>query len=301
MSALVLLSAALLWIGAGLALWVWGTQQRQRRSMARHLQGLLGSSSVAWAGGADADVHGLGGLNWGPLWLRHRTAWHHVRQALAVAAVVAVLSLVAGQAWLALVVGLAVVAVGALWAWWRWQRVRRQVQEQLPAFLDGMVRMVVLGHSAPSAFLAAAATTKLPLQATLAQAVAFSKAGMPVDQALAVASRHWQLDAFLLLAAILQVGNRFGGRIDTLLDRVSQFLRDREQATRELHALSAEVRLSAWVLSLLPLVVGGLIISMNANYFMQMWMDATGRWLLYAALGLQCSGVLLLARLARLE
>jgi hypothetical protein len=36
---------------------------------------------------------------------------------------------------------------GLLLAWRRWQRLRQQVQQQLPAFIDGMVRMVVLGHA----------------------------------------------------------------------------------------------------------------------------------------------------------
>ena len=71
----------------------------------------------------------------------------------------------------------------------------------LAFFVGFVVRMVVLGHATPSAFLLASAAAKPPLLATLNQAAAFAKAGMPVDQALATASRHWGLEAFSLLGS----------------------------------------------------------------------------------------------------
>lgn len=305
MNLMALLSLACLLAGTGVALWSYELRQRQRRAMARHMQQLLarGDGAVDEQAALTAMSHGAAvhGVAWGPAWLRHRTTGRQVGGTLAVATLLAVWALWSGWGRVALLGWLLLVAGGAVGAWWRWQRLRQQVRLQLPTFIDTMVRMVLLGHSPQSAFLSAIPVVKEPLHATLAQAAAFSKAGMPVGQALAAASRHWQLDEFALLAAILQVGNRFGGRVDAMLERVAQFMRDREHATRELHALSAEVRLSAWVLSLLPLVVGGLIVSLNARYFMQMWGDPSGRWLLLTAAGLQVSGVLLLYRLARLE
>lgn len=75
--------------------------------------------------------------------------------------------------------------------------------------------------------------------------------------------------------------------MDRLLERVAHLIRDREQADRELQAMSAEVRVSAWILSLLPVLVGGAIIMLNASYFMQMWDDPSGRWVALAGAGLQ--------------
>ena len=235
---------------------------------------------------------GMAGLSWGPQWLRHAISWRWVWGVLSLSALLVLPLLVLGWERAALLLWCLLMGIGLLLAWRRWQRLREQVQQQLPAFIDGMVRMVLLGHATPSAFLLASAAVKPPLQTTLSQAAAFAKAGMPVDQALAAASRHWGLEAFSLLAAILQVGGRFGGRVDNLLERVAHFMRDQQQAKQELHALSAEVRLSAWVLSLLPLVVGGGIIVTNANYFMQLWTDTGGasccmpppacRWWAYA-------------------
>ncbi|MNT87983.1 hypothetical protein D3C72_2284690 [compost metagenome] len=76
-------------------------------------------------------------------------------------------------------------------------------------------------------------------------------------------------------------------------------MRDREAAQRELLALSAETRLSAWILGLLPLVVAGGLFMLNAGYIMLMWKDPAGKTMLLAALGLEAAGVLMLYRLAK--
>ena len=202
---------------------------------------------------------------------------------------------------IAVIVPLLVLGIALFVAWLRWQRLRARVVQQLPSFIDGMVRMVVLGHATQSAFVMATAAAKEPLASIVVKAAAFAKAGMPIDQALQAATRELKLNEFNLLAAILHVGGRFGGRVDHLLERVAHLMRDREQADRELKALSAEVRVSAWVLSLLPVVVGGVIIVLNASYFMKMWDDPSGKWLALVSLGLQVLGSVVLYRLASLD
>jgi len=100
---------------------------------------------------------------------------------------------------------------------------------------------------------------------------------------------------------VLRLSVKYGGRADVMLDRMASFMRDLEQAERELVALSAETRLSAWVLTLLPLGIGGFLIASNPHYFAWMWNDATGRKLVWLAFALQMFGAFLLYRLARLK
>jgi tight adherence protein B len=84
------------------------------------------------------------------------------------------------------------------------------------------------------------------------------------------------------------------------LEREGNFMRDREQAEHELIAMSAETRLSAWILGLLPIGVVAFLILTNPGYFMSMWNDGTGRILIFSSVGLQLVGAALLYRLARL-
>jgi tight adherence protein B len=126
------------------------------------------------------------------------------------------------------------------------------------------------------------------------------RAGVDLDRALHQTADNVRIEEMYLLASILGLGVRYGGRADLLLERVGNFMRDREQAEQELSALSSETRLSAWILGLLPVGVGAFLIFTNPSYFMGMWNDGTGRILIFSAVGLQLTGAALLYRLARL-
>ena len=51
-----------------------------------------------------------------------------------------------------------------------------------------------------------------------------------------------------MVAAVVSIALRFGGRSDQVLERMAAFMRDVSQARSELSASSAEIRLSAWIL-----------------------------------------------------
>ena len=190
---------------------------------------------------------------------------------------------------------------GAFFIWLRVQAMRRQIIRQLPGFLDVIVRLIVMGHSTQAAFQTAVASTKHPLRGHMDNAMGMIKAGVNIDQALLQVARKVHIDELFLLASILGLGMRYGGRSDVLLERVAHFMRDHEEAEQELVAMSAETRFSAWILGLLPVLVGGAIVTTNGTYFARMWTDPTGQLMVFGAVGLQAVGALLLYRLARLS
>jgi tight adherence protein B len=126
------------------------------------------------------------------------------------------------------------------------------------------------------------------------------RSGHDIDKALMQAAQIYGVSELMLLASVMRLSVKYGGRADVVLERMAGFMRDREQAERELVALSAEVRLSAWVLGLLPLLMAAFILVTNPHYFATMVNDASGMKLLMGAFGLQVFGSFLLFRLARL-
>ncbi|RQO45645.1 secretion system protein [Variovorax sp. KBW07] len=184
--------------------------------------------------------------------------------------------------------------------WLRLQKYRRQLVSQLPAFIDAMVRLITIGNSTQASFQLAITTTRAPLRAYLERAASLVRAGVDLDRALHQTATHARIEELYLLASILGLGVRYGGRADLLLERVGNFMRDREQAEHELVAMSSETRLSAWILGVLPVAVGLAIVILNPDYFMRMWQDSTGQMLVFGAVGLQLLGAALLYRLARL-
>jgi tight adherence protein B len=196
------------------------------------------------------------------------------------------------------------VMIGALVAFalsWRMQRRRARLVSQLPSFLDGIVRLVVLGNSVPAAFQAALLTTEMPLRECLERVSRMLRTGVEIDRALSQVAQVYNASELDLVGAVLRLSVRYGGRADVMLERMATFMRDLDQAQRELVAMSAETRFSAWVLALLPLGIGAFLVVINPKYFASMWNDDGGRHLVYGALALQTVGAYLLYRLTRLR
>lgn len=189
---------------------------------------------------------------------------------------------------------------GVLVLWLRLQKRRRRLVAQLPGFIDAMVRLISVGNATQAAFQLCAASTATPLRDVMEDAAGLMRAGVDLDAALHQSARATGIEEMSLLAAIMGVGVRYGGRTDLLLERVATFMRDRELAGQELVAMSAETRLSAWILGLMPLVVAGMIVMTNGSYFMRMWHDPTGQTMIFGAAALQLAGAFLLYRLARI-
>ena len=191
--------------------------------------------------------------------------------------------------------------LGAFGIWLRLGRRRAKMLSQLPGFLDNLVRLISIGNSLHAAFQFASNNVPQPLGAALQDVSASLNVSPDLGQAMEQMERAWGLQEFGLLAAVFRTTTRYGGRADLVLERVSAYIRDRQSAERELHALSAEVRLSAWILALLPIVVGTMIMVLNQGYFMRMWNDPIGQKMILIAAGLQIFGSFFLYRLARLK
>ncbi|MCW0206892.1 hypothetical protein AVE30378_01160 [Achromobacter veterisilvae] len=183
--------------------------------------------------------------------------------------------------------------------WLRADKRQRRMISQLPAFLDNIVRLVTIGNSMGSAFQTAAANTDEPLREVMETAASLSRSAKELDAALVHVSRLYGLKELYMIAAVVSLAMRFGGRSDQVLERMAAFMRDVAQARNELSASSAEVRLSAWILALLPVGIAGFIIVANNNLFMGLWHDPAGFKMLATAVGLQIGGSYWLYRMAK--
>jgi tight adherence protein B len=191
------------------------------------------------------------------------------------------------------------VTMGALGI--RREMVRRRLVRALPGFVDAMVRTITIGQSPTAAFLAAMEASDPVLRRPLGHAQRMLSAGLELDAALTQAGRMSGCEPLTLIGSVIRMSTQYGGRVDQVLERVATFLRDRQEAEEELHAVSAETRLSAWVLGSLPVAVTVLILFVNATYLAGMWTDVGGRKLLLASFLMELLGAFLLYRLARLR
>ena len=217
----------------------------------------------------------------------NRAGLRNARASLAaVAAIVATLCLVAGSQGGPLAAGVTLLGCAVFLYFvmsMRASRRRQAIVRQLPSFLDGIVRLITLGNSVPAAFQASLQTTEAPLRECLDHVSRMLRSCVEIDRALSHVAVLYGARELELVGAVLRLSVKYGGRADVMRDRMSSFMRDLEQAERELVAMSSETRLSSWVLGMLPVGIGGFLILTNPRYFGSMWFDPGGRQILYLA------------------
>ena len=64
----------------------------------------------------------------------------------------------------------------------------------------------------------------------------------------------------LMLAEFFACKSQTGGNLARMLDRLAETIKARRQVQRKFDALTAEGRMSAWVLTLIPLFIGAFIV-----------------------------------------
>jgi tight adherence protein B len=102
-----------------------------------------------------------------------------------------------------------------------------------------------------------------------------------------------------MLSLTLRVSIEYGGGVRQTLAGIVTAIRQREQAQRELRAMTGETRLSAWILGALPVGVALYVSAVNPTYLDHLWSDPGGRSILWVSLALQVIGSLLLWRMVR--
>ena len=179
------------------------------------------------------------------------------------------------------------------------ERRQRQIMRQVPDFLEHMVRLTALGNSLAMAFQNAAAHVPPPLRPILDSTLSATRAGMDLERALALAAQPQGLRMLEVLASVLGIGLKVGGRADQILQRMSDFMRDLEQAQQELVATTSETRASAWVIGMLPPLCALMMALTSPDFFTPMVEQPLGQKLLILAALMEAIGAFLLYRLAR--
>ena len=123
--------------------------------------------------------------------------------------------------------------------------------------------------------------------------------GVSLPEAVQDFAELYERDEFRMFALGLKVNHRYGGNASELLENLIVLIRERESGARKLKAMTGETRVTALVLALLPLLVGGYFMVTNPTFLVNMWHDVSGQHLLIAAFAVQAIGCFALWRMVR--
>jgi len=174
-------------------------------------------------------------------------------------------------------------------------------EEQLPEALDLLARAVRSGHAISAGMEMVAEEMPNPIRNEFAATVDEINLGLSLKEALDnLASRVPSRDLRFFVVALL-IQKETGGNIAEVFDNISRLIRERHQFARQVQALTAEGRLSGWVLSILPLVMFAYIYVVNYAYISLLWSEKLGIFMLILAATLQVVGMLIIRRIVKIE
>lgn len=176
-----------------------------------------------------------------------------------------------------------------------------KLEQQLPETTDMIGRALRAGHSLPSALEMAGSQLPAPIGTEFGMVFNEVNFGVPMEDALdGLLDRVPMEDLRYLVIAIL-IQRESGGNLAEILDNVSSIIRKRLQLIDKVRMLSAEGRLGAWILTVLPLVVGGALCLLNPAFMATLWTSETGLHMLWTSVVMMVVGVFWMRRVIRIH
>ncbi|MCY0885226.1 MAG: type II secretion system F family protein [Firmicutes bacterium] len=165
---------------------------------------------------------------------------------------------------------LALAGGGGTVAWFRARQARwfAQGEAELPEFFRGVSSAMRAGSSLPQALALVAEETPEPLKGEVERVLRRQSLGYGFDEVLTeLAERLPSRDLDLAVTAIM-VQREVGGSLATVLDSIVEAIVDRQRLRNEIRTLTAQGRLSGWILTLLPPALGLAIWFLDPAYLL---------------------------------
>ena len=143
---------------------------------------------------------------------------------------------------------------------------RNAFAEQLPDNLEVLAGALRAGHSLIGAMGVMVDGADEPSKTEFRRVLQDEQLGVPIDQALTVMSQRMENRDVDQVAIVTRLQRDAGGNTAEVLDRVVENIRGRMEIKRLIRVLTAQGRLSMWVLMTMPLALTGFILLLNPNH-----------------------------------
>lgn len=187
--------------------------------------------------------------------------------------------------------GGAVIILPLLWMSMRRKRRMNKLNNQLPDVFEMMSQALRAGHSLAGATQLIYEQMPPPVATEFGQVYHEQNLGVKIEDALqAMADRVDSLDVRFFVTAVM-IQRQTGGDLAEVLDNISGVIRERIELAGLVRGLTAEGRLSGWVLFALPAVVFFASMYLNPTYARVLLEEPKGQLMLMLAGGMQLMGI----------
>lgn len=178
-------------------------------------------------------------------------------------------------------------------------KVEAAFTDRFPDAIDSIIRMLRAGLPISAAIRAVADEPSPPVDAVFRVLADQMDIGIPLNEALATAGQRIDIPDFRFFTVAVALQHATGGNLTTTLDILSEIIRKRRAMRLKAKAVTAEVRMTAYILASIPLVIVAGLLAINPGYLSPMIDDPRGRMLVAIATGSLTIGFLTMRQMMR--
>jgi tight adherence protein B len=238
----------------------WLNRELLKVDLAPRLQGLLRQADIKWTAGGLLSACGL-----------------------FFAVPVYLINLRFGNILVALAVGLALGLAPLGWVFFKRSKRFHKFLEGLPEALDLMVSALRAGHSLIAAMGLVSRECGDPVGTEFKVCFEEQNYGLELKTALDNMINRVPLQDLRIVATAIMIQKESGGNLAEVLDKTSHVIRERFRLKRQIGVHTAQGRLTGWILTFLPIVLGIALYTVNPDMMSILWKTAIGVKLMWAA------------------
>lgn len=176
-----------------------------------------------------------------------------------------------------------------------------KLEKQLPTTIDAMAGALQAGSSLPQAMEMTSREVPAPIGPEFGIAVREMAVGVPMQEAFAnMLNRAPSLDLDMLVTAII-IQHRIGGNLSSILRTISHTIRERLRIKGEIAILTAQQRMSGYVVSALPVLIVGVLFVIAPQYISKLFLPGVARMMLIIGILGMAAGAYALKKIADIE
>jgi len=200
-----------------------------------------------------------------------------------------------------LAVGIALGAVPILYVYMKKRKRISLFEEQLPEAMDMLSRSLKAGHAFTSGLQMVGQEFPDPVGAEFGKTLDEINFGVAYEEALKNLSMRVESDDLKLFVISVIIQRTSGGNLTEILENIGHLIRERFKLKGHVKTLSAEARLSAYILIGLPFALAFLMYIINPSYIMLLFADPIGHVMLIFAGVMMALGIIAMKRMVNIK
>jgi tight adherence protein B len=202
---------------------------------------------------------------------------------------------------IAIVTGGCMASIPILYVAYRRNKRFLQFESQLPGALDLICRALRAGHGLVAGLKMVGDEVPDPIGSEFRKTFDEQNFGLELKESLYNLSERVPIQDVRIIVTAILIQRETGGNLAEVLEKVARVIRERYRLKRQIRTHTAQGRLTGWILSLLPMILGVALFLIRPEFMAVLWTTDRGRRWLVTATIMMVVGAVIIRRIIRIR